>query len=116
MSEQKHRSTIKRGTGPDAVNARKKIGDFDPENAESTKELNRLFSTKKCKTKIILEVAKAICENNERFKLDRDQKRRRRNLLKWFSDNWDEIKEYVRNSSVLDKNFNVIKYNEPPPK
>lgn len=53
-----------------------------------------------------------VVSQNANIKLDRDAKRRKTVLIKWFDENWDKIKTILPYVILEEKNTNVRKHDE----
>lgn len=84
-----------------------RLGNFNPKDNEVWRFLTLRFG-QNIKQQELLSIADVLSKNAG-IKLDRDAKRRKSVLIKWFEENWQQIKPYI-NYVVLDdgENGNVI--------
>ena len=80
------------------VNTEKKriserLNGFNPRENNAWKEISRRFGSS-IKQPELLSIA-TILANNANIRLDRDAKRRKTVLIKWFQENWDTISPFL---------------------
>ena len=69
-----------------------RLNGFDPKNNFVWKEITQKFGSN-IKQQELLSIATVIADK-AKIKLDRDAKRRKTVLIKWFQENWDAIHPY----------------------
>jgi hypothetical protein len=70
-----------------------RLGDFNAKDSSAWKEITRRFG-KNLKQPELLSMANVVA-SNAGIKLDRDARRRKTVLLKWFEENWTVIQPYL---------------------
>jgi hypothetical protein len=70
-----------------------RLGDFNPKDSPVWREITRRFG-KNLKQPELLSMANVLA-SNAGIKLDRDARRRKTVLLKWFDENWTVIQPYL---------------------
>ena len=70
-----------------------RLAGFDPKDNIVTKEITRRFGSN-IKQGELINIAEVIAEH-AKIKLDRDARRRKNVLLKWFEEHWAQIKPYL---------------------
>lgn len=71
----------------------KRLGSFDPKSSNAWKELSSLFGLE-VKQTFLIEVAKKL-SSQLNLPLDREAKRRKSVLIKWFEENWDHVSSHL---------------------
>lgn len=70
-----------------------RMSNFQPKECKAWKEITQKFGTN-IKQQELLSIANVL-STSAKLKLDRDAKRRKTVLIKWFDENWDAIKPYL---------------------
>lgn len=89
----------------------KRMEGFKKDTSDAWNQLSNLFGAD-VKHPFLLEIAQDIA-NIAEIKLDRDAKRRKSVLIKWYDENWSIVKEYMRDYTlgddcVFNKNGNIL--------
>ena len=79
-----------------------RLAGFNPKDNPVTQEITRRFGST-IKHGELVGIAQAIADKAQ-IKLDRDAKRRKNVLLKWFSENWDVISPFLDYIVLEDNN------------
>ena len=82
------------------------LGDFDPNKSEAWLTLEENFGVN-VKQPPLLEIAKIIGQHVH-INVNRNARRRKSVLIKWYHDNWDVIKPYIKNFRVDDETVTLI--------
>ena len=78
----------------------KKLNNFDPKSSPAWEYISKKFGAE-VKQQCLCEMAKYLALKNE-LNLDRDSKRRKSVLIKWFHDNWNIIKDDIKKITIKD--------------
>ncbi|KAH0788594.1 hypothetical protein GPJ56_007276 [Histomonas meleagridis] len=81
------------GTNREKERINDRLHGFDPKDNIAWKEITKRFGTN-IKQPELLSIAEVLA-NYANVKLDRDAKRRKTVLIKWFSENWPLISPYL---------------------
>lgn len=100
------RPRTKRGEGEESQKVKKRIANFDVENCRAIKLLKEAYG-KGIVHQEVKSLAHVICDVSN-LKLDRDEKRDSKLLIKWFDDNIEVIEPLIKNLSLLDENNQAI--------
>ena len=114
----RHYST-KRGTGPEALEVKKRLAGFDPNTSPEAKIVNDIYkdSTKSeliSATFIVINIAKQEWGDSlpqSFFKFDRITRRSKDLILKWYKDHWEYVKDIVDTVALSDSQMNIISHN-----
>ena len=88
----------KRGDVNELVRVQKRVNGFDANCSDAWTALCQQFGNKITHEELvsIAEAIKPYCN----IKLDRDARRRKSVILKWYQDNWADIKQYIQYVSL----------------
>lgn len=86
----------------EAKRIEERIGNFDPMNSAACIEIYFQFG-KGVSQKHLTIIATNIVNNISGLSLDRDAKRRKGVLLKWFDENWETIKKCINDYKINDE-------------
>lgn len=93
---------------PEKYRISKRVENWIPENSSVWKNLQALFG-ERVQFRILLDLAQLISED-QTIQLDRDAKRRKVVLVKWFEEHWDQISPIINNYSY--NHGKIIRINE----
>lgn len=79
-----------------------RLGTFNAKDNEPWKEITQRFGAN-IKQPELLSIANVLSQSAN-VKLDRDAKRRKKVLIKWFDENWDAIKPFLDYIVLEDNN------------
>ena len=83
------------------------LGDFDPNKSEAWLTLEECFGVN-VKQPPLLEIAKIIGQHVH-INVNRNARRRKSVLIKWYHDNWNALKPYIKHFQVDDETVTLIK-------
>lgn len=86
----------------------KRLGKFNYKNCSSYKILKEIFGPKRSKSEL-LSVATCLCLEIPNLKIDREAKRRKCVLIKWFHDNFAVIRPHLKNYYFADEHHKEFK-------
>lgn len=95
-----------RGTGRDARRIKDRLNGFQISTSEAYITITQCFS-KNITMSDLLIIAKILAQTFK-IHLDRDAKRDKRVLFKWFQEKWEIIRYEIHNIQPLDENFRVV--------
>ncbi|OHT04682.1 hypothetical protein TRFO_27763 [Tritrichomonas foetus] len=95
-----------RGQGSEAQRVNNRLNGFNPEESAVWKEIKQRFSSGITHGEL-KSIATLICSRLN-LKLDRDASRDNRVLIKWFDENWGEIKKIIDQIQIHDENKEPI--------
>lgn len=98
-----------RGLGKDAKRVAQRLDGFQTEKSEAYLVITRRFS-KNLRQSDLIRIAEILAVNKG-LCLDRDAKRNKHVIFKWFHENWAKIHDEIYKIIPLDENFNVIDCN-----
>lgn len=97
---------IKRGEGIEAEKVSKRLRGFHIEHSEALKVINQQFTIGVTHNEL-KSIAQLICTLTG-LKLDREASRDNRVLIKWFDENWTDIRPHVLGMHLRDVNQKII--------
>ena len=97
----------------DRIKVQTRLNGFDSENSIAYKYL-REISEHDFKHFELLKLAKYLAKRHPCLKIDREAKRRKSVLIKWYDENFDVLKPFIDNLAFEDKDheFYGLKKNE----
>ena len=101
--EEKERKPL--GSGPEAERVSRRLGNFDPKTSITGKKLEEMFPGATHKE---LRAAALILGQKINTKVDRDAKRNKGVLIKWYDDHWSEITTKINYFYFVDEDGHRI--------
>ena len=97
---------VKRGQGKAAEKVTKRLRYFDSNESPAFKKISNLFHSGIVRLEL-KRIAEILSENLG-LTLDRDAKRDKRVLIKWFDENWSVLSKEIDKITIYDSEFNAI--------
>lgn len=98
-----------RGTGIDARRTAYRLNGFQPRQSKAYKAIVQRFSKNLVQSDLVM-IALILTHHNKDLRLDRDAKRDKRVMFKWFDENWFIIHKEIDKIEPLDENFKVVNF------
>ena len=100
---------IKPQNGKEKFRIQNRLRDFNPRENQAWKEITSRFGTS-LKQPELLSIAQVLSQNAN-VKLDRDAKRRKCVLIKWFSENWSKLQPFLGYVILENSSDNTVPIN-----
>ena len=98
LSNLTHSKPASSWTTPEKVRISKRVENWTPENSEAWRQLQNIYGDR-VQLRLLLDIAEKLSEQCN-IPLDRDAKRRKIILIKWFEEHWAELSPLVGNWSI----------------
>ena len=97
-------------TTPEKIRISKRVENWDPENSEAWRQLQSIYGDR-IQLRFLREIAEQLSDQLKIY-LDRDAKRRKIVLIKWFEEHWEELNPLLRNWSISQGKIHQINHND----